>query len=121
MYGHDEVLNCTESCTQEVFKHYIHLGVFLMQASVITGKRVTRTASASRVKLSEDAVLKAIEPLAKLQQDTNSLVQTLQRQITVLQQQQDQQLAQGVHEQYRHWFLLAVIILAQVLLQWIFK
>lgn len=83
-------------------------------------KRVSRTASATRLKLSED-VLKAIEPLSKLQQETNTLVRTLQRQVMLLQEQQDLNLAQGVLEQYRHWFLLAVILLAQVVLQWLFK
>ena len=87
----------------------------------ILGKRVARTSSATRGKLSEDTLQKAIEPLAKLQQETNSLVQTLQRQITVLQDQQERQLAQGQQDQYRHWSILAVIILAQALLQWLFK
>ena len=81
---------------------------------------MSRTASASRLRLSED-VVKAIDPLSKLQQETNALVKTLQRQIALLQEQQDLQLAQGMLEQYRHWILLAVILLAQVVLQWLFK
>ena len=108
--------NCTIIPQLTCFSYYDGIVDF----SLTAGKKVSRTASASRLRLSEE-LLRAIEPLVKLQQETNTLVKSLQRQIVMLQEQNDLQIAQGNLEQYRHWFLLAVILLTQVLLQWLFK
>lgn len=80
--------------------------------------RIHRTTSMSKTRLSEDSLLKCLEPLVQLQQETNTVLKSLQVQMRYLQRQNEQRssITQG-----REWLILAVVLTFQIILQWIFK
>lgn len=62
-----------------------------------------------------------MEPVNTLQQETKSLVQSLQRQVVNLQDTVDSLAANRFMQQSQQWLFLAVVLLFQTLLQWLLK
>ncbi|XP_060596542.1 oxysterol-binding protein-related protein 8-like isoform X3 [Ruditapes philippinarum] len=85
-------------------------------------KRVSRSASNSRTaKVAEDTLAKLLEPVCVLQQETNTLVQTLQRQVVSLQQKLDNREENLFGGQSQTWIILGVVLLFQTVLQWLLR
>lgn len=87
-----------------------------------TGKRVARSSSSTRTaKLGEDTLLKLLEPMSNLQQETNKLVQTLQRQVMHIQQHLDSEASTRFTLVTQTWIILGIVLLFQTVLQWWLK
>ncbi|KAJ8298837.1 hypothetical protein KUTeg_022897 [Tegillarca granosa] len=82
--------------------------------------RVQRSTSSNRNRLTEEALTTALEPLLELQRDTNIVMKSLQRNVVHLTQRLELQ-QEGFLNQNRDWIVLAVILLFQVILQWLLR
>lgn len=71
--------------------------------------------------MSEDTFSKMLEPLCILQQETNTLIRNLQRQLMRLEQNLDNQAANGFSQQSQMWIILGVVLMFQTLLQWFLR
>ena len=83
---------------------------------------MTRSASNTRTaKVAEDTLAKLIEPVCVLQQETNTLVQTLQRQVMSLQQRVDNREDNLFGGQTQMWIILGIMLVFQTILQWLLR
>ena len=80
-----------------------------------------RSSSAVRIRVSEELLMKALEPVTQLQQETSLAITSLQGQIRTFSQNQAQMDQQHTLRQTRDWMVLAVVLMFQVLLQWVFR
>lgn len=110
---------CLSFCWTQ--RTYILEDVFKCLCSLsLSDPRVQRSASSNRNRLTEDALQTALEPLIELQRDTNIVMKSLQRNVVHLTQRLEIQ-QEGFLNQNRDWIILAVILLFQVILQWLLR
>lgn len=88
---------------------------FMMQISV-EGRRVQK--SSSRVRLSEDALVKAIQPLTKLQEETNESLKLMNARLNSLSNRISEQ-QQGSLSSWSLVVLIAAFVI-QLFVQWLF-
>lgn len=88
---------------------------FMMQISV-KGRRVQK--SSSRVRLSEDALVKAIQPLTKLQEETNESLKLMNARLNSLSNRISEQ-QQGSLSSWSLVVLIAAFVI-QLFVQWLF-
>lgn len=89
---------------------------FMMQISV-EGRRVQK--SSSRVRLSEDALVKAIQPLTKLQEETNESLKLMNARLNSLSNRISEQ-QQGSLSSWSLVVLIAAFVI-QLFVQWLFR
>lgn len=89
---------------------------FMMQISV-EGRRVQK--SSSRVRLSEDALVKAIQPLTKLQEETNESLKLMNARLNFLSNRISEQ-QQGSLSSWSLVVLIAAFVI-QLFVQWLFR
>ena len=81
------------------------------------GRRVQK--SSPRVRLTEEALVKALLPLTKLQEETNQSLRTIQTRLNALSSRlEDQQ--QGSMSSWPLFVLIAAFVM-QVFVQWLFR
>lgn len=90
--------------------------IFMMRISVV-GRRVQK--SSSRVRLSEEALVKAIQPLTKLQEETNESLKLMNARLNSLSNRISEQQQGGLSS----WSLVVLIVafLIQLFVQWLFR
>ncbi|WAR01982.1 OSBL8-like protein, partial [Mya arenaria] len=82
-------------------------------------KRVARSASNTKAtKISEDSLVKLLEPIIEIQKETVSLTRSLQRQLGSVQRHLDEHAQQRFREQTQQWLILGLVLLCQTVLQW---
>lgn len=89
---------------------------FMMQISLL-GRRVQK--SSSRVRLSEDALVKAIQPLTKLQEETNESLKLMNARLNSLSNRISEQ-QQGSLSSWSLVVLIAAFVI-QLFVQWLFR
>lgn len=89
---------------------------FMMQISV-EGRRVQK--SSSRVRLSEDVLVKAIQPLTKLQEETNESLKLMNARLNSLSNRISEQ-QQGSLSSWSLVVLIAAFVI-QLFVQWLFR
>lgn len=89
---------------------------FMMQIS-LQGRRVQK--SSSRVRLSEDALVKAIQPLTKLQEETNESLKLMNARLNSLSNRISEQ-QQGSLSSWSLVVLIAAFVI-QLFVQWLFR
>ena len=65
--------------------------------------------------------MKLLEPLTAMQQDTNTTVKCLQRQIVNVQNRQEELMAQLYQSQTQQWLILGVFLLLHTIVQWFLR
>lgn len=76
-------------------------------------RRIHRSCSSNRNRLTEESLIKQIQPIIELQQEMNRSIKALNTRITNLSDLQ--------HNSGSQWVMLAVVLTLQVLLQWFFR
>lgn len=89
---------------------------FMMQISLL-GRRVQK--SSSRVRLSEDALVKAIQPLTKLQEETNESLKLMNARLNSLSNRISEQ-QQGSLSSWSLVVLIAAFVI-QLFVLWLFR
>ncbi|KAK3101068.1 hypothetical protein FSP39_000723 [Pinctada imbricata] len=84
-------------------------------------RRLTRSSSSNKPRMSEETLAKLLQPLVQSQQETNSSLKVLQNQVIGLSHRLENQHDTPFLSQNRDWLILAAILTFQIFLQWLFK
>ncbi|XP_069132132.1 oxysterol-binding protein-related protein 8-like isoform X1 [Argopecten irradians] len=84
-------------------------------------RRMQRTASNNKVRLSEETLARALEPLIEMQKETNQSLQLLQKQMFSLTKERDQPQDNNTLVQSRDILVVVAVVVCQVLLQLLWK
>ncbi|XP_052245165.1 oxysterol-binding protein-related protein 8-like isoform X3 [Dreissena polymorpha] len=85
-------------------------------------KRVGRSTSNTRnTKLTEDTLIKILEPVCELQKETKMLVQSVQRQVATLQRNLDEYAQERFYRQTQQWVIIGLILMCQTVVQWLLR
>ncbi|KAL3841612.1 hypothetical protein ACJMK2_019727 [Sinanodonta woodiana] len=84
-------------------------------------KRTLRSGTSSKTRLTEDAFVRALEPLYKLQEETIDHLKSLRGQIVTLNRRQEEIEQQSHLSSSQSWLILAVVLAFQIVIQWMLR
>lgn len=104
------------------FSPYLHVDttqMHLLWNFVVAARRVQRSSSTNRNKITEDFLNIALKPLVDQQTETNQSLKTIQKQMLQLNAQRDQEL--GFLSHNRDFIIVFAVVFCQIVLQFLWK
>lgn len=82
-------------------------------------RRVQRSCSSNRNRLTEETIVRQLQPLVEIQKELSDNIKRLNSKISNLSLNQPEN--DGMFNVGSHWIILAVVLTFQVFLQWLFR